>query len=215
LEVIFRQYPDLILDGELYTTDLPFEELAGLIKKKKISEEDKERLKYISYHIYDLINDSPFSDRYEKLNKILNTPYRNIKLVPTFSADNIAKFREKFAEFVTNGYEGIMLRNKKGMYRCNYRSNDLQKYKEFFEEEYPITGYKEGDGRDKGAVIWTCQNKEGKEFSVRPRGTMENRQEWFRNGDSYIGKMLTVIYQELSEYGVPRFPVGKSIREGF
>jgi len=24
-----------------------------------------------------------------------------------------------------------------------------------------------------------------------------------------------VIYQELSEKGIPRFPVGKSIREGF
>ena len=35
---------------------------------------------------------------------------------------------------------------------------------------------------------------------------------FFKN---YIGKMLTVIFQEYSGIGVPRFPVGKCIREGF
>ena len=37
--------------------------------------------------------------------------------------------------------------------------------------------------------------------------------EQFRNGDKYIGRMLTVIYQELTDANVPRFPVGKSIRD--
>jgi DNA ligase-1 len=59
------------------------------------------------------------------------------------------------------------------------------------------------------------KTEEGKEFSVRPKGTIEMRQDWFRNGKKYVGKMLTVIYQELSEQKVPRFPVGKSVREGF
>ena len=35
------------------------------------------------------------------------------------------------------------------------------------------------------------------------------------NGDKYIGKKLTVIYQELTEDGKPRFPVGKAIRDGY
>jgi DNA ligase-1 len=35
----------------------------------------------------------------------------------------------------------------------------------------------------------------------------------YKRGDSLIGKYLTVTYQELSEYGVPRFPVGKTIRD--
>ena len=113
------------------------------------------------------------------------------------------------------GYEGIMLRNIEGLYRCNFRSHDLQKYKEFMESEYEIVGAKEGDGRDKGTVIWVCKNEEGKEFSVRPRGTIEMRKEWFENSQEYIGGMLTVIYQELSEMGIPRFPVGKSVRDGF
>ena len=108
-----------------------------------------------------------------------------------------------------------MLRNIKGIYREGYRSHDLQKYKEFKEDEYPIIGFEEGDGRDKGCVIWVCCNSNKKEFRVRPRGTVEQRSEWFKNGNKYIGKDITVIFQELSEQNIPRFPVGKAIRDGY
>jgi DNA ligase-1 len=125
------------------------------------------------------------------------------------------RFREKFCEFVGAGYEGIMLRNISGLYQENYRSNDLMKYMEFFVGEYPIVDFREAMGRDAGTVIWECETPEGRRFSVRPRGTQEARREWFSKGASLVGKKLTVIYQELSEMGVPRFPVGKAIRDGY
>jgi hypothetical protein len=103
-----------------------------------------------------------------------------------------------------------------GKYQCNYRSHDLQKYKEFFEAEYEISGYREAEGRDRGTVIWVCRLPgSSTEFSVRPRGTMEMRRQWLEEAPAFVGKPLTVIYQELSEQGVPRFPVGKGIREGY
>ena len=209
----FKRGKKIIFDGELYTTEMPFEELAGLIKKKKITENDKERLKHVKYHIYDIIDTNPYSKRYEWIYKNIKDN-RYLSCVPTFLTDK-KDFKKYFSDFVEEGYEGIILRNVNGLYRCNYRSHDLQKYKEFMESEYEIVGAKEGDGRDKGTVIWICKNEEGKEFSVRPRGTIEMRKEWFENSREYIGKMLTVIYQELSELGIPRFPVGKSIRDGF
>ena len=86
---------------------------------------------------------------------------------------------------------------------------------EFKEGEYLIVGFKEGDGRDKGTVIWICKTEDNREFSVRPKGSMESRREYYDKGATYVGKKLTVIYQELSEMGVPRFPVGKAIREGY
>ena len=61
---LFNKYPKLVLDGELYTKDYPFEELAGLIKKKKISSNDLEKLKLVSYHIYDIVNEKSYADRY-------------------------------------------------------------------------------------------------------------------------------------------------------
>jgi ATP-dependent DNA ligase len=227
LAPLFAKFPDVILDGELYTTEIPFEELAGLIKKKKLTENDFNRLCAIQYHIYDVVDEkAPFHMRRDSIKKMFAQvaastaasprhlpPY--ICLVETTEAKTVAEFKAGFGRFIEAGYEGIMLRNKGGMYRCNYRSHDLQKYKEFEEDEFRITGFTQGDGRDKGTVIWVCETKEGKEFTVRPRGTMESRRKLFETGKKYVGKMLTVIYQELTEEGKPRFPVGKDIRENY
>ena len=234
LAPVFAKHPNAIFDGELYTTEIPFEELAGLIKKKKLTPSDKERLCAIQYHIYDIVDETKsFEDRHAMIRKIFaqnaaskmasphaHAPDSNhmpqfIRLVPTTEAKTPADFRAQFGEFIETGYEGIMLRNKKGMYRCNYRSHDLQKYKEFLEDEFSIVGFTQGDGRDKGTIIWICVTKEGKEFNVRPRGTMEHRRKLFQTGEKYVGKKLTIIYQELTEEGKPRFPVGKDVRDKY
>jgi ATP-dependent DNA ligase len=218
LRPIFIHNPGLILDGELYTTDIPFEELAGLIKKKKLSEADMARVQLVKYHIYDVVvNDVPFSHRQDRIVGTIPNPdkCRHLKVVHTQLINDTDGFRQAFAEYVAAGYEGIMLRNANGMYCQNYRSHDLQKYKEFVESEYPIVGFKEAAGRDAGTVIWMCTTEECRHFSVRPRGTQEQRRKWFQDGHKYVGKLLTVIYQELSELNVPRFPVGKAIRDGY
>ena len=62
-------------------------------------------------------------------------------------------------------------------------------------------------------VSYSCARPRDQTFSVRPVGTHEERRAMYKNGASYIGKMLTVKYQELSNDGVPRFPVGLHIRE--
>jgi DNA ligase-1 len=239
------QHPSVVIDGELYTDQMPFEELAGLIKKKKITDSDVERLKKVKYHVYDIYDrvqhDMPYSERMGVLASavrrcgcIANDTFHSggmsanhrvlrsdteaaavVVLVRTEKVAALSDFRRLFAEFVEAGYEGIMLRNAAGVYRANYRSNDLQKYKEFMEDEYRIIDFKEGEGRDAGAVIWVCETADGKEFSLRPRGSIEQRREWFNDGESYIGKYVTVIFQELTEDGKPRFPVGKAVRVGY
>lgn len=245
LRPYLSQHPNIVIDGELYTDQMPFEELAGLIKKKKITDDDVERLKKVKYHVYDIYDrtlpDMPYSERLAVLAAAVrrcgcvagdafhsggtHSSARMLRsdteaaamvvLVRTEKVAVLADFRRLFAEFVEAGYEGIMLRNAAGIYCANYRSNDLQKYKEFMEEEYRIIDFTQGEGRDAGAVIWVCETADGKVFTVRPRGTLNQRRDWFNDGDSYIGKNLTVIYQELTEDGKPRFPVGKFVREGF
>ena len=233
LRPYLSQHPSVVIDGELYTDQMPFEELAGLIKKKKITDSDVARLKKVKYHVYDIYDharqDMPYSERMgvlaaavRRCGCVANDTFSagvaaaaEVVLVRTEKVAALSDFRRLFAEFVEAGYEGIMLRNAAGVYRANYRSNDLQKYKEFMEEEYRIIDFKEGEGRDAGAVIWVCETADGKDFTVRPRGTMQQRREWFNDGESYIGKNLTVVYQELTEDGKPRFPVGKSLRDGY
>jgi DNA ligase-1 len=113
---------------------------------------------------------------------------------------------------VLNGYEGVMVRNCDSLYKSGYRSKDLQKYKEFIDDEFEIVGGQEATGEDKGTVIFECMSKKCV-FSVRPRGSREFRRQMWENLQTYIGKKLTVRYQNLSELGVPRFPVGISVRD--
>ena len=176
-----------------------------------------QRVQCIKYHVYDIVVENvPYSKRHERIvGTIGGTKCYHLEVVHTQLINTMSEFRQAFSEYVAAGYEGIMLRNAEGLYRQNYRSHDLQKYKEFMGSEYPIVGFKEAAGRDAGTVIWVCKTAEDREFSVRPRGTQEQRRKWFQTGHTHVGKMLTVIYQELSELNVPRFPVGKAIREGY
>ena len=205
--------PTIILDGELYSDTLTFQEIVGLVKRETLKKGDDEKQLQIKFHIYDIVNEMPYEERYANLQMLFNRyKFKYLELVKTEVCESEEKMKELHAQYVADGYEGIMLRNKTGPYK-NARSIDLQKYKEFFDEEYEVVGYKEGEGVEEGCVLWTCKTPEGKTFNCRPRGTREDRADMFINGKKYIGKKLTVRFQELTDDKVPRFPVGIAFRE--
>eukprot|EP00959_Pyramimonas_sp_CCMP1952_P188727 3947369-Pyramimonas_sp.AAC.1 len=103
-----------------------------------------------------------------------------------------------------------MIRNKKGQYSPT-RSIDLQKFKNFEELEFVIVDVKEATGNDKGTAIIQCQADNGELFWVRPKGSREYRASLLES--QIIDKLLTVRYQNLTEKGIPRFPVGIVIRD--
>ena len=87
LRPILLKNPGLILDGELYTADMPFEVLAGLIKKKKMSNADAQRIQCIKYHIYDAVMDeAPYHERHERIVQLVDGTkchYHYLELVHT------------------------------------------------------------------------------------------------------------------------------------
>jgi DNA ligase 1 len=206
-----RLPPTMILDGELYSDTLTFQEIVGLVKRETLKAGDEEKQQQIQFHVYDLINDMPYVQRYANLQMLFRRyKFKHLVLVKTEHCESEEKMKEMHAQYVTDGYEGIMLRNKDGLY-ANNRSIHLQKYKEFFDMECDIVGFKEGEGAEAGCVIWICE-LDGKTFACRPRGTREEREELFEKGADFIGNQLTVRYQEKTDDGLLRFPVGIAIR---
>ena len=204
----------LILDGEVYSTTLPFQQFVGLVKKKKFTPADMEQLKQVNLWVYDCVNEKPFEERLAMLKAFFaKHKFAHVNLLPTEQAAAAADLKKFHDAYVAEGYEGLIVRNKKGAYHLATRSADLQKYKEFEDDEYEVVGFTEGEGHEKGLVIWTCKTKDGKKFNVRPRGTHEERAALFKEAGTYVGKMLTVRYQELTGDGIPRFPVGISFRD--
>jgi hypothetical protein len=213
LKEINKLPPSIILDGELYSDTLTFQEIVGIVKRETLKKGDDEKQLQIKFYIYDIINDTPYEERYANLQMLFNKyKFKYLVLVKTNNCESEEKMKELHAEYVAEGYEGIMLRNKHGLYK-NARSTDLQKYKEFFDDEYEVIAYKDGEGQEEGCVLWICKTPEGKIFNCRPRGSREDRITLFINGDKYIGKMLTIRYQELTDDKVPRFPVGITFRD--
>lgn len=207
---------DIALDGELFTFDLPFEEISGCFRQSK--KVDYEKIQKLQFYIFDCFsktdNSLTFESRYLKLeNTFKQHKFSLLQLVHT------AKVKDKSVDelhekFISQGYEGIMIRNANGLYKCNFRSVDLQKYKTFVDDEYLIIDVKEATGNDKGTAIFVCKDKSNDTtFAVRPRGSREVRTEYLKNSKKYINKQLTVRYQNLSEYNIPRFPVGIAIRD--
>ena len=202
-------------DGELYTYGWDFQKIISAIKKTN------ENTPGIQYWIYDLPNmdnrDEPFHERfsYDKVNSIVKASGIDGCLVPVetpivTSEENLMMFEDRY---IKRGFEGSMARNKESKYLFGYRSKDLLKVKRFLDDEYKIIGFTHGTSIELECLIFVCETPEGETFSVRPVGTHEERKVMYKNGASYIGKLLTVKYQELSNDGVPRFPVGLHVRE--
>lgn len=204
-------------DGELYCQTLNFEVVSGLIRLKDLKPADIEYVNMIEYYIYDCIDtvrlNLTFSERSSILKDIFKKPIAKCVLADTILVNDVNQVKTYHDKFVSEGFEGIMVRDASGIYDIDKRSKYLQKYKEFMEEEFKIVGFHDGTGDEKNLVLWDCITKDGKPFAVRPKGTFEYRRKLFDEGAKYIGKKLTVIFQEYSADGIPRFPVGKAIRD--
>ena len=207
---------NLVLDGELYSDTLTFQELVGLVKRVTLKPGNDEQMLEVSLRVYDCVelnNEADFTDRYLTITN-LTEGAEYLSLVENVRVSTESEIHAAQARFVEEGYEGAMVRNLTGAYAIGKRSANLQKVKTFLDGEYPIVGFTQGTGGETGCIIWECQTPAGQTIhESRPRGTQEDRKVLFQNGSDYIGQQLTVRYQELTDGGVPRFPVGIAIRD--
>lgn len=222
IERILSVYPELVLDGELGSfphneenPKMSFQETCGYVKRKTKNPNDPEQ-SIIEFRVFDVFerdDPQPWMIRYELLSDIRDEfPLERVKVIETRQIMDVNEFMEYHTLNVSRGFEGTIYRKLSGLYRPKYRSKDLLKYKDMITEEYSIVGYQEGRGNDVGTVIWTV-DVQGKSTNVRPKGSREYRRKLFENAEHYIGKKLTVQYQELTDDGLPRFPVGIVVRD--
>lgn len=198
-----------VFDGELYIHNTPLQDINSAVKKRN---DDSKKVKYYVYDMPDL-DKSTCQFRMGAIHTRLNKKSKRVLESPTLLVSSEEDLRQCEAEFIAQGYEGLMYRSKEGKYKVGHRSADLLKVKRFVDEEFKIVSAKEGTNRESGTVVWICELPNGKTFETRPRGTLEERKKLWKEKDKYMGKLLKVKYQELSKDGVPIFPVGICIRE--
>ena len=210
LEEFCEKFPGITLDGELYNHELKsdFQKITSLVRKTKNLGEAElaESKQMVQYHVYDCFDsnntDMPFIERYEFLKMFLPVG-TSIVLVDTHDASTPADIDELYGMYTSDGYEGQMIRQNTAYE--GKRSNNLLKRKEFITEEYKVIEVHEGQGAWTGyAKRLTLQLPDGRTFSSGIRGSQAKLKDLLDNPNI---DWATCRYFELSNDGVPRFPV--------
>ena len=191
------------VDGELYAKDLNFQENMRLIKKLRPESV------LIKHHIYDVVSKLPFVDRYTIASAIVEAS-ENCELVPTYAVNSMTEVKRYHAQFLSEGYEGTMVRWGTEGYKVNGRSSNLLKYKDFLDIAAEIIDITPSDKNPEQGVI-QCSYEE-KTFGCGMKFSHMEREEMLTNKKDYIGKKAEIRFFEYSEDGIPRFPVCVGIR---
>lgn len=200
--------PGTIVDGELFNPEMVLQDIVSGAKRAS------EKSARLQFWIYDLVDDRQFLHRSATIEEaLLPGLFTHLVRVATQRCDQESEMRDLHMAFVRGGYEGTIIRNAAGRYARGKRSADLQKVKDFHDEEFTIVGGKDGVGKEEGCVTFHCVTADGVEFDVRPRGTEEQRRAWYRDLDQLVGKKLTVRYFNFTPDGKPFHPVGVAIRD--
>ena len=209
-----KEHPTVTLDGELYNHELKdnFQKITSLVRKTVNlgADELAESKELVQYHIYDMFDsanpDMTFMQRYNWIQKnvhLVNKKAVGIHLVPSAICETTEEIDVMYGEYTTAGYEGQMVRQDT-VYE-NKRSKGLLKRKEFITEEYEVVQVHEGQGAWTGyAKRLTLKMKDGTTFSSGLRGSQAQLKTLLENPNI---DWATCRYFELSNDGIPRFPV--------
>ncbi len=209
-----------IFDGELWNKDMKWNEINSIVSSRVNSKNDFSKINMIVYdvpRIAGLKETDPFEKRFAIISdgsEDYITP--NVKIAPTWFVNSPESVTQNLSDALEQGYEGIMLRNPLAPYQ-NKRTNDLLKVKPYWDEEYLITGWNEGNGKLAGHVAtFTCLMPDGNEFKAKLTGETEILKNYFENPEELkklIGQPITVRHNGIGSKGKPRNPRALRIRK--
>ena len=196
-----------VFDGELYIHGLKLQQIVSCVKKHN------ERTPQLTYQIFDLpFTDEPWTNRWVTLSNwvAMNIPDDGpLHVVENKLVSSHEEAYEELQRQIADGYEGLMLRNRNGLYESSYRSLSLQKWKLMYDTEALVLAVR----KDKlGEAVLLCRTVEySTDFECKIKGTHEERSYEALAGS--VGKWLTYKYQAFTQDNVPQFAVGLYFRE--
>ncbi|CAB9512225.1 U-box domain-containing protein [Seminavis robusta] len=202
--------PDIILDGELWLGRGKFQECMSIVRRQDRPQTWNE----ITFVVFDAPDGTTVFDGYEERYKKAEEALKKVsaaqqfaKLHPYEICDGKEHVKSKLEELEQQGAEGLMLRKPGSLYRGG-RSNDLLKVKSSRDDEAVVASHEVGRGRHGGRLgAVHVVNRAGKRFKVGSGFTDAQRED-----PPPVGSVITYRYNELTNSGIPRFPVFVRIR---
>ena len=219
---LFKDNPGLIMDGECYHHGYSLQQLSGIARTQKTA------IDYgiLQFYWYDIVDtNSTFDERWAFMQDIkdqLNLTFDperefkngelRIQFVPQIITSSWNAIMDLHNEYVSQGWEGVVIRDPDKVYRPNGRTNDMIKVKLYKSSEFLITGYELGL-RGTEDMVFTLVTKDGIEFKAKPHGDREQKQWYVDNFETEcLNQYATVKYFYLSDTGCPLQPSVSNIR---
>lgn len=217
---LVKGYGGIPLDGELFCRGADFDEIISSVRRTVNIYEDIR----VQYWIYDLpVGGCTFAERLPVMTEVYahgivrGIDKSRFVLVPTYEVHTEAEVHRYEAQFVHEGYEGLIFRSADGLYEFGKRSKGLLKLKRWYDIEVTVVGFKEGENKYVGMLgAFYCEGEHrGVKFKVKVgTGFDDAQRKAYYLDESLIGKPITIKYQELNKKtSCPRFPVFKCFRD--
>lgn len=219
LREIFQCNPTLILDGELYKHGKSLQQISGAARMEKNAYD----CDWLEYWVYDCIHldelDKKAADRLAWLESLANTynigfnPYKRweegelqLQFVPQVEVSGWDNMKKLHDEYVSEGFEGLVIRDPSKPYKPNGRTNDMIKIKQYIDETFKVVGYELGL-RGSEDMCFICEMEDGRTFKAMPLGDRSVKAEYIDNfEEKYNGHLGDCKYFELSDEGKPCQP---------
>lgn len=213
----FKEHPDVILDGEIFKRFKSLQQISGAARMEK-NVYDCDWLEYWIFDCY--VPDASAQDRYSFLINELNHKYgimvyNNtdlddcndcVKILEQVSINKWSNMEELHDNYVSEGFEGLVIKDPTKPYKPGGRSNDMIKIKKYKSSEFLVTGYELGL-RGSEDMTFICETKDGIVFKAMPVGDRDVKAEYVENfEEKYKGHIAECTYFNLSDDGVPTQP---------
>lgn len=217
LNEFFRNHPNVILDGEIYKHGWSLNVISGMVRSI-VTVKQNEPLEFYWYDIVDL--ERPFSERFELMQEYAKEleleefdPTKEweegalkIQLLPQREMTGWSSMMKYHNEYVSEGWEGLVIRKSSAKYGPGKRTNDMIKIKIYNEDTFKCVDIVQGL-RLYDDMVFVMETKDGKTFKAKPFGDRNQKIEYTENfEEKYKGHYGDCKFFEYSPYGIPEQP---------
>ena len=219
----FKDHPGLIMDGECYHHGYTLQQLNSIARTQKVAK-DLEVLQFFWYDIVD-VNKS-FKERLKYMmeirdelqlqfqpNEEFDVDELRIQFVPHVEISGWDNILNLHNTYVSEGWEGLVIRDPNKVYRPNGRTNDMIKVKVYKDDTFKVIGYELGL-RGTEDMVFVMEMEDGRTFKAKPFGDREQKEEYVNNFEElykdHIGECKFFYY---SDDGIPLQPAFKAFRD--
>lgn len=212
---------DICLDGELYIRNSHFQQIM-----KARADIPNDMCPRIEYHVFDIVDENlSYAKRRTLLSEIItelqpkyeeNPSFHNsipipfpILPVPSY-AGKLDEAKNYLNKFISEGYEGAIVRNPEMTYDINVRSHGLLKFKIVDSDWCTILSTIPSERRPKEGKLY-CRTPWGTTFTVALKGTVDQKRDLLKYPHFFINKPVLVEYRGRTADNLPRNAVAVKI----